>query len=86
MPIFFKAPIFDPREIESYGSLVSDEALQSAWFISNSLDDHIKNIERYIKLGFRNIHLQSSSLHDLGFIHAFGEKVLPYLRDSYMTK
>jgi coenzyme F420-dependent glucose-6-phosphate dehydrogenase len=86
MPIFFKAPIFDPREIESYGSLVSDEALRSAWFISNSLDDHIKNIERYIKLGFRNIHLQSCSPHDLGFIHAFGEKVLPYLKDSYMTK
>ena len=83
MPIFFKAPISDPREIESYGKLVSDEALQSAWFISDSLDDHIKNIERYIKLGFRNIHLQSSSPHDLDFISDFGKKVLPYIRDTY---
>jgi coenzyme F420-dependent glucose-6-phosphate dehydrogenase len=83
MPIFFKAPISDPREIEAHGKLVSEEGLLTGWFISSSIDDHIKNIERYIKLGFTNIHLQSSSPDEPKFIQTFAKKVLPYLRDTY---
>ena len=86
MPIFFKAPISDPREIEAHGKLVSEEGLLTGWFISSSLDDHIKNIEHYIKLGFNNIHLQSSSPDESNFIHTFGKKVLPYIRDNYSDK
>jgi len=83
MPIFFKAPISDPREIEAHGKLVSDEGLLTGWFISSSLEDHVKNVERYIKLGFTNIHLQSSSPDESKFIRAFGKKVLPYLKETY---
>jgi coenzyme F420-dependent glucose-6-phosphate dehydrogenase len=83
MPIFFKAPISDPREIEAHGKLVSEEGLLTGWFISNSIDDHIKNIERYIKLGFTNIHLQSSSPDELKFIRIFSKRALAYLRDTY---
>jgi coenzyme F420-dependent glucose-6-phosphate dehydrogenase len=83
MPIFFKAPISDPREIEAHGKLISEEGLKTGWFISNNIDDHIKNIERYIKLGFSNFHFQSSSPDEKGFIQTFGKKVLPYLRDAY---
>jgi coenzyme F420-dependent glucose-6-phosphate dehydrogenase len=83
LPIFFKAPIADPREIEAHGKLVSEEGLLTGWFISNNLEEHIRNIERYIKLGFNNIHLQSSSPDESEFIRTFGKKVLPYLRETY---
>ena len=83
LPIFFKAPISDPREIEAHGKLVSEEGLLTGWFISSKIDDHIKNIERYIKLGFTNIHLQSSSPDETDFVRTFGKKVLPYFRDTY---
>jgi coenzyme F420-dependent glucose-6-phosphate dehydrogenase len=84
MPIFFfKAAISDPREIEAHGKLVSTEGLQTGWFISSSLDEHIKNIERYIKLGFTNIHIQSSSPDEANFLRMFGKKVLPYLIETY---
>ncbi len=83
LPVFFKVPIWDPKEIESHGKLVSEEGLKTAWFISDSVEDHIKNIERYIKLGFTNIHLQNSSWDDTGFITTFGAKVLPYLKETY---
>lgn len=86
MPIFFKAPISDPREIEAHGNLVSEEGLLTGWFISNSIEEHIKNIERYIKLGFTNIHLQSSSPDEPKFIQTFGRRVLPYLRETYGAK
>lgn len=71
------------REIEAHGNLISEEGLKTGWFISSNIEDHIKNIERYIKLGFSNIHLQSSSPDEHGFIRTFGRKVLPYLRDAY---
>jgi coenzyme F420-dependent glucose-6-phosphate dehydrogenase len=83
LPVFFKVPISDPREIESHGALVSEDGLKTGWFISDSIDAHIKNIERYIKLGFTNIHLQSSSWDDSNFISEFGSKVLPYLKEAY---
>ncbi len=83
LPVFFKVPIWDPREIESHGKLVSEAGLKTAWFISSSVEDHIKNIEHYIKLGFNNIHLQNSSWDDTEFISTFGAKVLPYLRETY---
>jgi len=86
MPIFFKAPISDPREIEAHGKLVSEEGLLTGWFISSKIDDHIKNIERYVKLGFTNIHLQSSSPDESNFIRTFGRKVLPYLKETYGAK
>lgn len=86
MPIFFKAPISDPREIEAHGKLVSEEGLLTGWFISSSIDEHIKNIERYIRLGFTNIHLQSSSPDESKVIRTLGRKVLPYLRDTYCVK
>lgn len=83
MPIFFKAPIADPREIEAHGRLVGEEGLLTGWFISNKADDHIKNVERYIQLGFTNIHVQSSSPDESQFIRMFGKTVIPYLRDTY---
>jgi coenzyme F420-dependent glucose-6-phosphate dehydrogenase len=83
MPLFFKVPIWDPREIEAHGKLISEEGLLTGWFIADSIEAHIKNIERYIKLGFTNIHLQSSSPDEFNFIRIFGTKVLPYLRETY---
>ena len=83
MPIFFKAPIGDPREIEAHGALIGEEGLLTGWFISNKAEDHIKNVERYIRLGFTNIHVQSSSPDESQFIRMFGKTVLPYLRDTY---
>lgn len=83
VPVFFKYPIYDPREIEQTGNLVGLEGLETQWFIATSPDDHIKKMEEYIKLGFKNIHVQSSSPDERKFIKMYGEKVLPYLKDAY---
>jgi hypothetical protein len=72
-----------PAWIEAHGKLISEEGLLTGWFISSKVDDHVKNIERYIKLGFTNIHLQSSSPDKSNFIRTFGKGVLAYLRDTY---
>jgi len=83
IPVFFKYGIFDPREIEESGNLVGKEGLETQWFIATTPYAHIKKIEEYIKLGFTNIHIQSSSPDEKKFIKMYGEKVLPYLKDTY---
>jgi coenzyme F420-dependent glucose-6-phosphate dehydrogenase len=83
MPVFFKYGISDPREIEAHGNLISEEGLKTGWFISADLDEHIREIERYVKLGFTNIHIQSSSPDEKKFIKTFGTKVLPYIKNQY---
>jgi len=83
VPVFFKYGIFDPREIEQTGNLVGLEGLKTQWFISSDLDEHIKKIEEYFRMGFKNIHVQSTSPDEKKFIRMYGEKVLPYLKDVY---
>jgi len=83
LPFMFKYPIYDPREIESYGNLVSNEALKKAWLIGTSPEDHIRHIEHYMKLGFRNIHVTSSSPDERKTIAMYGRDVIPYLKSTY---
>lgn len=83
LPIFFKYGIYDPREIEECGKLVGDKGLSTVFFISSELDEHIRKIEEYVKLGFRRIYIQSSSPNEEKFIETYGRKVLPYLRESH---
>jgi len=77
------ASIYDPREIELYGKLVSDEHLKKVWMIGTTPEDHIKHIEHYIKLGFRNIHVTSSSPDEKKTISMYGGQVIPYLKSTY---
>ena len=83
LPFVFKYPIADPREIEAYGRLVGDKQLTEAWLIGTTPEEHIKWVEKYIKLGFRNLHITSSSPNDLKTIEMYGKDVLPYLKSTY---
>ncbi|MEM2041452.1 MAG: TIGR03557 family F420-dependent LLM class oxidoreductase [Nitrososphaerota archaeon] len=83
LPFMFKYPIYDPREIELYGKLVGDEHLKKVWMIGTTPEDHIKHIEHYIKLGFRNIHVTSSSPDEKKTISMYGGQVIPYLKSTY---
>ena len=83
LPSMFKLPIYDPREIEERGKLVSDEAMAKAFFISTKPDDLIKPIERAIKLGFNHIYLQSTSPDEAKFFEMAGKQVVPYIKSTY---
>lgn len=78
----------DPRNIELLAKeKVGDKGLKETklFSISNDIDEHIKRIEPYIKLGY-NITFLSSSPNQEKFIKVFGKKVLPYFREQYSTK
>ena len=77
----FKYEISDPREIESYANLVSDEQLISVRLITTTHEDFIKSIEEYEKMGFNWILFINTSPEPEKFIKMFGEKVIPYFKE-----
>lgn len=83
LPFVFKYPVSDPREIESYGRLVGNEQLTQSWLIGTTAEQHVKCIENYIRLGFTNIHVTSSSPDEFKTIEIYAKKILPYIKSTY---
>ena len=82
-PAVFQYPISDPRVIESYANLVGDKQLAQAVIIGTTPEEHIKGIEKYIKLGFTNIHVGSSSPDETKTLAMYAQHVIPYLKSTY---
>lgn len=83
LPVFFDANIADPRIVEYHAQFVGREAFAKNWLVVTSPDEAIKGIEEYLKLGFRHVQILSSSPDQKKFIRVFGEKVFPYLKETY---
>ena len=83
LPFIYKYAISDPREIEEYGSFVGNEQLTKYWLIGTKPEDHIKHLERFIKLGFQHIHVESSSPDEIKTLKMYAKYVLPYIRSTY---
>nr|MDO8135900.1 TIGR03557 family F420-dependent LLM class oxidoreductase [Candidatus Njordarchaeum guaymaensis] len=83
LPIFYKCDVSDPREIEVHGEFVGDEVLEKAWIIGTTAEQHLERIEDYMKTGFNHLYFCSSSPNERKFIKFYGEKILPYLRETY---
>jgi len=77
----FNLDINDPRELERRAKEeVPDEKLKESIQIITSIEDTIKPIEEYFKMGFTRvyIHIHSSSPNEIKFIQEFSKKVLTY--------
>ncbi len=83
LPVMYKYDIFDPREVEEHGSYVGDEQIAQHRLIGTKPEDHIKNLEKYIKMGFQHIYIQSSSPDEIRTIQMYAKEVLPYIRSTY---
>lgn len=82
-PAVYQYPITDPRVIESYGNLVGEKQLAKAMLIATTPEEHIKGIEKYIRLGFTNIHIGSSSPDEFKTLEMYAKHVIPYLKSTY---
>ena len=59
-----------------------DEKLKENIEITTSIEDCIKSIEEYFKVGFTKVHVHSTSPNEIEFIREFGKKVLPYFQEQ----
>lgn len=75
-------PIYDPRELERQGNLISDEELKKAWAITTDSEAIIKKVEDSISLGYNEIELHSASPSEEIFLQVCNKEVLPYFKQG----
>ena len=82
-PGIFSKNMWDPRKLDELGEKVAPEDLEWRWVICTDLDEAIKGVERWVKLGFNEVEIRSCSPNEEEFIRRFGREALPYLRELY---
>ena len=60
--------------------LVRPEDFKNRVLISADLDEHREHVQRYVDMGFDEIHLHNVGRNQAEFIEAFGREVLPNLK------
>ena len=83
LPVMYKYDIHDPREVEEYGRVVGDKQIAEHRLIGTKPEDHIKHLEKYVKMGFQHVYIQSSSPDEIKTLRMYGREVLPYIRSTY---
>jgi coenzyme F420-dependent glucose-6-phosphate dehydrogenase len=83
IPNMVSKNVHDPRELDALGRSVDDSVFESDWLITTNLEECLKAVEGYIKLGFNEIQFHSSSPNEDEFLKKFGRDILPYLRETY---
>jgi coenzyme F420-dependent glucose-6-phosphate dehydrogenase len=75
----FDSEISDPRKLQQKAEQdVSDRELEKAIQITTSVEDCIKPLEEYFKMGFTKVYVHSTSPDEIKFVRAFGKKVMPH--------
>ncbi|HEY6886004.1 MAG TPA: LLM class flavin-dependent oxidoreductase [Nitrososphaeraceae archaeon] len=79
----FNTNIHDPRKLEQKAKQqVPDQKIKENIEIITSIEDCIKSIEEYFKVGFTKVYVHSTSPSEVEFIREFGKKVLPYIQEQ----
>jgi alkanesulfonate monooxygenase SsuD/methylene tetrahydromethanopterin reductase-like flavin-dependent oxidoreductase (luciferase family) len=79
---FPKQDIRNPEDFANMAKLVRPEHFTDRVLISADLDEHAAQIQKYVDMGFDEVHLHNVGRNQAEFIRAFGQGVLPQLRLS----
>jgi coenzyme F420-dependent glucose-6-phosphate dehydrogenase len=77
---FAKQDIRNPEDFANMAKLVRPEHFTNRVLISADLDEHAAHIQKFVDMGFDEVHLHNVGRNQAEFIRAFGERVLPQLR------
>ncbi|MGH7904873.1 MAG: glucose-6-phosphate dehydrogenase (coenzyme-F420) [Candidatus Dormibacteraceae bacterium] len=80
LPAEAKAGIDDPREMERRAREVEDVA-HRRWLVSADPDEHVSQIEPYIRLGFDHLVFHAPGDDQDRFLELYGREILPRLRE-----
>lgn len=69
-----------PEQFDDASELVKPEDIHAKVNISADIEDHIKQLEEYDKLGFEHIYLHNVNRRQQNFIEDFGRQVIPALQ------
>ena len=79
---FPKQDIRNPEDFANMAKLVRPEHFTNRVLISADLDEHAAQIQKFVEMGFDEIHLHNVGRNQAEFIAAFSDRVLPQLRLS----
>ncbi len=85
LPVFFDLDVYDPRYIEKHGNMVSTKEIEKYFLVADTEEPIISFYEKYIKIGFTHIAAAVSGDAE-NFIKLLGERIAPYLRETYGEK
>jgi coenzyme F420-dependent glucose-6-phosphate dehydrogenase len=77
---FPKQDIRNPEDFANIAKLVRPEHFTNRVLISAELDEHAAHLQKFVDMGFDEIHVHNVGRNQAEFIKAFGDKVLPQLR------
>ena len=77
---FPKQDIKNPEDFAAMAKLVRPEDFKNRVLISADLEEHLAHVQRYVDMGFDEIHLHNVGRNQAEFIDAFGREVLPNLK------
>jgi coenzyme F420-dependent glucose-6-phosphate dehydrogenase len=77
---FPKQDIKNPEDFAAMAKLVRMEDFKNRVLISSDLEAHRDHIQRYVDMGFDEIHLHNVGRNQAEFIEVFGREVLPNLK------
>jgi G6PDH family F420-dependent oxidoreductase len=76
---FPKQDIRSPEDFEQMAKLVRIENYRDRMLISPDLEEHREHIQRFLDLGFTEVHVHNVGRNQEEFIAAFADEVLPAL-------
>ena len=76
---FPKGDIRNPEDFEAMAKLVRPENFKNRVLMSPNLDDHVKQIQHYLDLGFDEVYVHNVGRNQTEFIEAYGKHVIPAL-------
>jgi coenzyme F420-dependent glucose-6-phosphate dehydrogenase len=83
----FNTSMNDPRKLEQKAKQqVPEQKIKENIEITTSIEDCVKSIEEYFKVGFTKVYVHSTSPNEVEFIREFGKKVLPYFKELQMNR
>lgn len=77
---FPKQDVRHPEDFANMAMLVRPEHFTNRVLISADLDEHATHVQKFVDMGFDEVHVHNVGRNQAEFIAAFGEKVLPQLR------
>ena len=83
----FGSVISDPRQLQEKAKReVTDKQLKKSIQIVTTIEDCIKSIEEYFRVGYTSVYLHSTSPNEIMFVREFSKKVLPYFYKNFNVK
>ncbi len=77
---FPKQDIRNPEDFAAMAKLVRPEDFTNRVLMTADLGKHIEHIQRYVDMGFDEVHLHNVGRNQAEFIDVFGREVIPHLK------